>query len=78
MLTELHKSGIPCCEKLVARLMKDAGICGVVRSKHCQSPLDTNAVSYPDNLFARDFSAEAANLKWVTDFRYIPTEQGWL
>jgi putative transposase len=75
---ELHKSGIPCCEKRVARLMKDAGIYGVVRRKHRQTPLDTNAASYPDNLLARDFSAEAANLKWVTDFRYIPTEQGWL
>ena len=75
---ELHKSGIPCSEKRVARLMKDAGIYGVVRRKHRQTPLDTNAASYPDNLLARDFSAESANLKWVTDITYIPTEQGWL
>ena len=58
--------------------MKDAGICGVVRRKHRQTPLDTNAASYPKNLIARDFSAEAANLKWVTDITYIPTDQGWL
>ena len=75
---ELHKSGIPCSEKRVARLMKDAGIYGVVRRKHRQTPLDTNAASYPCNLLARCFSAEAANLKWVTDITYIPTEQGWL
>ena len=75
---ELHKSGIPCSEKRIARLMKDAGICGVVRRKHRQTPLDTNAASYPKNLIARDFSAEAANLKWVTDITYIPTDQGWL
>ena len=75
---ELHKSGISCSEKRVARLMKDAGICGVVRRKHRQTPLDTNAASYPDNLLARYFSAEAANLKWVTDITYIRTLEGWL
>jgi len=75
---ELHRSRIHCSEKRVARLMKDAGICGVVRRKHRQTPLDTNATSYPDNLLARDFSAEAANLNWVTDITYIPTERGWL
>ena len=56
--------------------MEDAGICGVVRRKHRQTPLDTNAASNPDNLLARDFSAEAANLNWVTDITYIPTERG--
>ena len=58
--------------------MKDAGIYGVVRRKHRQTPLDTNAASYPDNLLARCFSAEAANLKWVTDITYIRTYEGWL
>ena len=75
---ELHKSGIACSEKRVARLMKDAGICGVVRRKHRQTPLDVHAASYPENLLARNFKAEAANRKWVTDITYIPTDQGWL
>jgi hypothetical protein len=45
---ELCISGIPCSENRVARLMKDAGICGVVRRKYRQTPLDTNAASYLD------------------------------
>ena len=58
--------------------MKETGICGVVRRKHGQIPLDTHAASYPENLLARNFKADAASLKWVTDITYVPTEQGWL
>ena len=59
-------------------LMKDAGICGVVRRTHRQTPQDTHAASYAENPLTRNFKAEAANLKWVTDITYIPTEQRWL
>jgi transposase InsO family protein len=58
--------------------MKEAGICGVIRRKRQPTPLDTHAASYPENLLDRDFKAESANLKWVTDITYIPTGQGWL
>ena len=58
--------------------MKETGICGVVRRKHRQTPLNTDAASYPEILLARNFKAVAANLKWVTDITYVPTEQGWL
>lgn len=32
----------------------------------------------PENLLARNVKADAANLKWLTDIKYVPTEQGWL
>lgn len=75
---DIQKSRITCSEKRVARLMKDAGICGVVRRKHRQTPLDTHAASYADNLLARNFKVDAENLRWVTDITYVPTVQGWL
>ncbi len=70
---ELHNSGILCIEKRVAGRMKDAGICGGVRRKHRQTPLDLHSESYPYILLARDFSPKSANQKWVTDNTYIPT-----
>ena len=60
---DLHKSGIACSEKRVARLMNVAGICGVVRRKHRQTLLDVQGASYPENLLARNFKADAANRK---------------
>ena len=55
--------------------MKDAGTCGVVWRNHRQTPLQLNAASYPENLGAKNFKADAANLKWVTDITYGPTKQ---
>jgi transposase InsO family protein len=75
---DLLKSGISCSEKRVTWLIKDAGICGVVRRKHRQIPLFTNAASYLENLLGRNFWAETLNRKWVTDITYVPIYQGWL
>ncbi len=58
---ELHKSGTTRIEKRAASLMKDAGVCGVVRRKHQQTPLDIGVASYPENLLARNFKADAIN-----------------
>ena len=30
------------------------------------------------NLLQQDFTAEAANQKWVSDITYLWTEEGWL
>ncbi len=31
-----------------------------------------------ENILAQNFTAEAANQKWVADITYIPTQEGWL
>ena len=38
---------------------------------------DPRATPFP-NLLKRDFKVALPNLTWVSDFTYIPTDEGWL
>lgn len=75
----LQRKGMVCSRKRVARLMRMQGI--AARKPKKRHPITTQrqpgAVPAP-NLLHRDFSAEAPNLKWVTDITYIDTAEGWL
>lgn len=75
----LRAQGVGCGRHRIARLMRQAGL--VARGKRKFHPRTT----YPDpqlvpapNQLAQDFSAEAPNQKWVVDFTYLPTGEGWL
>ena len=46
------------------RLPKDAG--------------DRQVMDVPANLLDRQFAAERPNQKWIADFTYIWTAEGWL
>ena len=63
--------------KAILRVMRKAGISSVIRRnrkyKHCSAEHH----KYP-NLLNRDFKADRANEKWVTDITYIHTRQGVL
>jgi putative transposase len=61
----------------VARLMREAGICGVsrLRKKVFTTRADPGAVRAPD-LVKRVFTAAAPNQLWVTDLTYVPTRTG--
>lgn len=75
----LQEQGLGCGRHRVARLMRQAGL--QARPKRRWRPIttqrDPNRVAAP-NLLAQDFTAEAPNQKWVSDFTYIATRQGWL
>jgi putative transposase len=75
----LQQAGTQCSRKRVARLMQAAGLVGRKRAKRhpTTTQSDPAAVAAP-NLLAQDFSAEAPNLKRVTDITYIDTAEGWL
>jgi putative transposase len=61
----------------VARLMRQAGIEGVRRTKRVRTtrPEPGGAPRHPD-LVGRDFTATAPNQLWVTDLTYVPTWAG--
>jgi putative transposase len=63
----------------VDRLMRDAGLSGVVRGRRHRTTIRGGADSRraPD-LLDRDFSAAAPNRKWVTDFTYTRTWSGFV
>ena len=75
----LKKQGQRCSRKRVARLMRQTHLRSVrQRRQHLQ--LTDSKHSYPvaANVLNRQFEAQRANQKWVSDMTFIPTQQGWL
>ena len=75
----LQRKGVGCGRHRVARLMRREGISP--QKRHKWHPLTTQrqpGVIPAPNRLNQDFSASAANQKWVSDFTYIDTAEGWL
>jgi len=71
--------GYRCSENRVARLMLAAGL--KARRKRRRLPGDTGVRpenSIAPNVLDRQFVATAPNQRWVADFTYIWTDEGWL
>ena len=76
---DLHDWGFGCGHNRVARLMLVAGL----KARHKRRRLPTDQGERPEcsiapNLLDRTFEATAPNQRWVADFTYIWTAQGWL
>jgi putative transposase len=74
---DLHDWGIACSENRTARLMRRAGLIARPRRKRLPFDVGTRSVVAP-NILDRQFEASAPNQKWVADFTYIWTGEGWL
>jgi len=75
----LKRQGVRCGHNRVARLMRMHGI--VARKKRRYYPRTTQrqaGVIPAPNRLNQDFTAAGPNQKWVSDFTYIETAQGWL
>jgi putative transposase len=75
----LQRNGVACGRHRVARLMRTEGISP--QKRHKWHPVTTQrqpGVIPAPNRLNQDFSASAANQKWVSDFTYIDTAEGWL
>ena len=75
----LQRKGVACGRHRVARLMRQHGI--YVHRRHKAHPVTTQrqpGVVPAPNRLNQDFSAPAPNRKWVSDFTYIETGEGWL
>lgn len=76
---DLRHWGEPCGKNRVARLMRLAGL--QARSKRRQRPGDTGVRpphSLAANVLNREFSASSPNQRWVADFTYVWSAEGWL
>jgi len=75
----LQRRGFTCGRHRIARLMRREGISPQKRRRW--HPITTQrqpgVIPAPNHL-NQDFSASAANQKWVSDFTYIDTAEGWL
>ena len=64
--------------KRVERLMRQAGISGLVRRRPGHTTIRVPGVRVATDLVERDFNPKAPNRLWVADITYLPTWEGWL
>ena len=79
IMEDVHDAGHACGRQRVARLMRSAAL--RARPKRRATPADTGLRAMhlvAPNVLDRDFLATAPNQKWVADFTYIWTSEGWL
>jgi putative transposase len=70
--------GVRVGRKRVERLMRDAGISGLVPKKRGRTTIRVPGVRVADDLVRRDFRPAAPNVLWVADITYLRTWEGWL
>jgi len=64
--------------KRVERLMRKAGLSGLITKKWKATTVRVPGVRVADDLLDRDFVADAPNQRWVADITYLRTWEGWL
>jgi putative transposase len=70
--------GVRVGRKRVERLMKMAGISGLVPRKRGRTTIRVPGVRVADDLVERRFRPEAPNVLWCADITYLRTWEGWL
>jgi len=75
---ELRDEGERISRKRVERLMRKAGISGLIEKKYRATTIRVPGVRVAGDLLDRDFTATAPNQKWAADITYLRTWQGWL
>jgi len=74
----LREDGEICSKNRVAKIMKSAGIAAKMKKRFkVTTKANPNAIASP-NLLQQDFFAAMPNQRWVADFTYVATQEGWL
>jgi transposase InsO family protein len=76
---ELQEAGHQVNHKRVARVMRRIGVQGLRLRRRCRTTIADPAAAKAPDLIGRDFTAPAANQRYVGDITYIPVgERGFL
>lgn len=75
---ELRHRGVRVSRKRVARLMRRAGLSGMVRRRKGRTTIRVPGVATAPDLVRRDFAPTAPNRLWVADLTEIATWEGKL
>lgn len=70
--------GIRVGRKRVERLMRQAGLSGLVPKKRGRTTVRVPGVRVADDLVRRQFRPDAPNVLWIADITYLRTWEGWL
>jgi len=74
----LRDKGMQCGKKRVARLMQQHGISARRGRSRVHTTNSQHQFPIAPNLLKRNFTAEAPDTVWVSDFTYVGTREGWL
>ncbi|WP_432825453.1 IS3 family transposase [Dactylosporangium sp. CA-092794] len=75
---ELHRRGVRVARCTVERLMRAAGLRGLLRDRSPRTTRPAAETSRPADLVRRDFTAAGPNQLWVADLTYVRTAVGWV
>ena len=76
---DLLADGVECGLHRIERLMRLQALRARPRRRRLpQDDGDRQIAAVPSNLLDRQFAAERPNQKWIADFTYIWTAEGWL
>jgi len=70
--------GVRVGRKRVERLMREAGLSGLVARKRGRTTLRVPGVRVADDLVGRQFRPGAPDTLWIADLTYLRTWEGWL
>jgi putative transposase len=70
--------GLGCGLHRIERLMRQQALRARPRRRGLPPDKGTRAAAVPANILARQFVAQRPNQKWIADFTYIWTAEGWL
>ncbi len=68
---QLRREGFSAARCTVARLMRDMGLRGAIRTKPVRTTISDKAVSCPLDHVNRQFRASAPDRLWLADFTYV-------
>lgn len=74
----LRREGFEVARCTVGRLMRRSGLRGVVRGKRLRTTIPDAAAACPCDKLHHVFYAERPNQRWVSDFTYLSTWQGFV
>jgi putative transposase len=75
---ELHRRGMRVARCTVERLMRAAGLRGLLLDKSPRTTRPAAETDRPRDLVERDFTAAGPNQLWVADLTYVRTSVGWV
>ena len=75
---DLKEAGETCGKNRVLRLMRSLNIASHRRYRRHKGFNNGDLSCVADNRLNRQFDTPLPNLRWVTDFTYIRTKEGWL
>lgn len=75
---QLQREGVTVARCTVERLMRKAGLRGVVRGRVVRTTRSDTSAPCPLDLVKRQFRAQRPNQLWVSDFTYVSTWQGFV